>query len=673
MHKFISVFVVMAVGATEVQAQVASAMTFEKMDQIIEQNDVTDLDVVPSLLPEKFRLNFILKHGREIIGPRGHLFELPQEDLGQGSTPTSPRAILFDEDTGFAISYNGGDEVCKVQKEVNSNGKTVTIATESDLDSSTNCASVGVQKNSHTLDMMGFDPNHGFELWKWDLHKEKGRNRNNSTCSGCHGPHNRPIFSMYPDWPGFYGSDNDEITSPNMVIKGADYKATVLVGKDYQKNELNDYVRFRKAAQNHPRFGPLFDKESIFKNWNYGLTEKSQSIEPIRKDKVWKFPATDFVTNINWDARPAGFATIYPWEYVYGVYPFRPSHTFTSTADISRAFHFRPGLRFNILMSRYHVLNLSRIIRSEDNESNFKKFGKFFVYNLMRCSTAPGNRIAMQKWHEAAGTALAQNQSQEIPEYKKIVDIKKGIGIVKGNPLVLDGNGFRYKKVAEKDRDQVLEYERSWLLFGLQLKDVDMRYSYDKPEYEYQIHKTEGPMKLGYFGSQSNYFNSYNDGSTTVDELMVANLLQHLIRTDEDLNAKLRQQTKSIRWSYAEHVLRDNGTLKSLDFNGKEIAENQKVDRLFFNDKNTKTITDDELQFSGLAEKYGAFSARYTLDRPFFKKMDALGMWINLPYAPEIAGDHHRAPWDTPKTKHVKPIYDAVCGGLEASLVGQLP
>ena len=59
-------------------------------DQVTKLNPgLKDLDELPAILPEEFRLNFILKHGIKRVGPRGHLVETR---VSQSAVPNLPRS-----------------------------------------------------------------------------------------------------------------------------------------------------------------------------------------------------------------------------------------------------------------------------------------------------------------------------------------------------------------------------------------------------------------------------------------------------------------------------------------------------------------------------------------------------------------------------------------------------
>ncbi|MCC6138641.1 MAG: hypothetical protein IT287_08405, partial [Bdellovibrionaceae bacterium] len=243
--------------------------------ELLQTKQVTDLDEVINILPPSFTAHFTLKHGEMINGPRGHKAEADVPGFGQHSEPMAPRAFVFDYTSGFAISYNSG------------------------------VVSKGLpQQGGQTLDTISFDfTKKTFRLAKIDFPINKGVTpaMNSHDCTSCHGPNNRPIFSMYPDWPRFYGSDNDELTG----------------NTDIQKNENAHFLQFKtKVAPQHPRFSALFDPSTIKKYHGYN----------------------DY--------------KLYPYRYDTSEVP----------SDLSRAFSFRAGLRFNLLYSRLLVQQLTQKI-----------------------------------------------------------------------------------------------------------------------------------------------------------------------------------------------------------------------------------------------------------------------------------------------------------------------
>ena len=90
-------------------------------------------------------------------------------------------------------------------------------------------------------------------------------------------------------------------------------------------------------------------------------------------------------------------------------------------------------------------------------------------------------------------------------------------------------------------------------------------------------------MEVGYIGR---YFNAYFDGSATIDELLSAAIYKDFAQTDSRFTNLVKP------W--------------------------------------------------GLVAKYGHLSARFNYDAEFFRTMDVLGEWIEMPYPKQLSAVHHR-------------------------------
>jgi hypothetical protein len=249
--------------------------------------EVTTLDQVPGILRPDFLMNFILKHGLKRQGERGHLVETK---VSQSADPDAPRAIIFDERSGFTVSYNGGKPN---------------------------------QTAGQRLDIMSFETHtNTFSLEQIDFPIEPGQpHLKTSDCKMCHGPGMRPIFAMYPDWPAFYGSDNDELTRNTEV----------------QKAELKNYRTFLDTVANvNPRYSPLFESEHI--EQRLGLR-------------------------------------------VYPTFPYRQDVSEIPTA-VSRAFAFRPSLRAGVI---YNRLATKATFQKIKTHRNYQKFAAYFLFNAFEC------------------------------------------------------------------------------------------------------------------------------------------------------------------------------------------------------------------------------------------------------------------------------------------------
>jgi len=226
---------------------------------------------------------------------------------------------------------------------------------------------------------------------------------------------------------------------------------------------------------------------------------------------------------------------------MYPSFPYRPDNA-ADIRNVSRSFAFRPELRLGVL---YNRLNSQALVARVTSHPRYQEFAPFFLFNLLQCSWPKGAERAQQSWTTRASSALG----------------------IKAKTLA--GGG--------------LEYRQNWALFDLTLNDVDIRYSYYHPGYANQDASGK-VMEVGYIGR---YFNSYFDGSATIDELVA-------------------------------------GALYS------ELAANQ-LPQLH-------GVT----QPWGLVAKYKHLADRYKYDQNFFMQMDRLGKWIHIPFPKQLAAVHHR-------------------------------
>jgi hypothetical protein len=444
-------------------------MTRERLVQmLVDRPNVTTLDQVPAILPGDFLINFVLKHGNKIKGERGHLIETK---VSQSSDPLLPRAIIYDERTAFTVSYNGG-------------------APE--------------QTANQRLDLLSFDfGKKAFSLQQIDFPIAPSHPQLATTdCATCHGPNLRPIFSMYPDWPSFYGSDNDELTGDVAV----------------EEKEFADYRAFRaKTVPTHPRYSPLyFDKR----------VESRLGLK------------------------------------MYPSFPYRPDVS-ERIRDTSRAFAFRPALRLGILYNRLMAQSVGQRIKEH---KNYDEFGPYFLFNLLECNWSANSASARAAWASRVEKAL-------------------------GKPAKIRDGGL-------------LDYRQALALFDLRVNDIDIRYSYNHAGYENED-ASKKPMELGYIGR---YFNSYFDGSATIDELLATQLHADM--------------TKNRR--------------------GFKVPATPR----------------------GLTTKYQHLEERFKLDENFFRQMDRHGMWLPIPYPLSLNDVHHREGFGPELVAH----HRGMCTALESQL-----
>jgi hypothetical protein len=437
-------------------------MSKARLDAIVRRDNIRSLDRLPASLPKDYLINFTLKHGKLRTGERGHLVE---RDVSQSSDPLAPRTILWDERSGFTLSYNGG---VPGQTE----GQRLDVH---EFDEATKTFRLS------GLEFNGTAP----PVYKTDAQIAEPSRK----CARCHGPGARPIFSMYPDWPSFYGSDNDELTNNS---------------REVQRTEAVDYAQFRSlvATKRLPRYLSLFDPSNV--------------------------PAQLRGTQL------------------YPTFPYRPNHSEVGD-DPSRAFAFRPSLRLGILMNR---LMARAAMEQVKKHPRYAELRGVLLHDLLQC------RWPSESAYKAIPTASV---------------VQRVLG--RAPRMVANGRTMHYRDLLK--------------LFDLEVRDIDIRYSYNHQGYASDDASTN-VMGTGYMAD--GYWNSYFDGSATIDELLAMALFKDL----------------------------------SADPNYAGIRN---------------TITNPD----GLVIKYERRTERFKFDANFFRQMDAFGMWIPIPYPQAILNDkHHR-------------------------------
>ena len=431
------------------------------VDELTKHPEVTTLDAVPALFSEALKRNFVLKHGVARRGERGHLVETR---VSQSADPDAPRVVAWDEERGLVVSYNGG---------------------------------APKQTHGQRLDIHQFDlETSRFELSSIDFPIPPGKPKlESSGCDTCHGPHGRPIFSMYPDWPGFYGSDNDELSRKEIPTQAA---------------ELGDYLKLRARIPSLPRYAPLFSEADV----------RARFDRPL------------------WDT-----------------FPYRPD-TRDDIHAVSRAFAFRPGLRLGLVLARMQARALvAHVVR----HPRYAKLGPAFLGTLLECSLSP-----------QASRNVLRDARDALHEAPKLVGRK-------------------------------LHERQAWKLFDLDIRDVDLRYGYGH-EGNASDDAGKNPMAIGYIGT---YWNSYFDGSATLDELVASGLLDDLVKTHPTLAG--------------------------------QVVPN------------------------GLRKKYAHLEERFALDSHFFDAMDRLGTWIPIPYPDALNKVHHREGFGKP----YRDQHDKLCRAID--------
>lgn len=591
----------------------SSQMSVESFGDFMNNHKPISLDSLVQILPPSFKESFILKHGNNLNGLRGHAFEPPSTTsaISQSADAMAPRIISFNDATGFSFSFNGGVDEDRLMRMIEiDNDHHFKALHEKELLTNHFFGLTKVQSVPHRLDVLNFDySNKKFDLLMVDFLSSNRTLRKDASCISCHGPSERPIFSMYPDWPLFYGSDNDEL------VGSREYSAKQ---NAYQEKEFTNYKQFLKNMNLFPefylRFSPFYNQkeiESLFRPIIATLSENNENLT----------------------------ADISQWVS----YPFRPKNTIKPWASASRAFAFRPGLRFGIVQNRNMAIKVAEdIIKSRlttrNNSSStptvFSQFGLYFMYQLLQCEPknvindhqgqikSLGSPVQIGKvsfnsevnnrWSNRIQLRLTEVKIGE--REKRDSFLNKADAAVSqlsnsaNNPPFAEELANIYVKPVYTQKGN-LNYKQLWALFQLMVRDIDIRFSWAHKGYSTHLDKVTGLytatgklkknaqdrlsvdeqnlMDVGYIG---NYFNSYFDGSATIDELVAAKLYAY----------------------FKEHKI---------------IQSNVKLE--------------------GLISKYAKkFPDRFKLDGKFFKNMDQLGQWIPIPIPSSdissLFDEHHR-------------------------------
>jgi len=423
-------------------------------------------------LPFRFRHNFVLKHGREITGTRGHAFERMADlvpaglaSQSQSATPTRPRVIMWDERTGLSIAFNAGVP--------GTTGEAITGGDRLDIHT--------FDRDTATFGMFALDlPIVRGSDARWSLHPFIP-DLPDDNCTTCHGPLRRPIWPMYPDWPGFYGSDNDELTQALAI----------------QRAEAKDLFGFRQLVlegglQGDPRrrYATLFAPEM-----QAGLDAVYARVRPT----AVRSPAAANVVQ--------GGGDLQAWLglHTHDTFPFRPDHA-TGIHAPSRAFFHRPNLRLGVLYNRLLALHVAA--RLEENPL-YRDHRPLVLATLMACGRLSPHALAAERREVFVADAR-----------------RTGVELVTSSEASLS-------------RAHLMR------ALGWRVRDLDIRFTYTNPRYDAfespsapDDHVATHPMDLGLlrYGSrdfnldslEGTYFNSYWDGSATFDELLVARLLEML-------------------------------------------------------------------------------------------------------------------------------------------------
>lgn len=569
--------------------------------------DVLRISDVIARLPGRFRRSFTLKHGVAQSKLRGH--PPASRRLSTSADLDFPRVLMWDEVSGFSISFNGGL-----------------------------VASDGTGREQSAANRLGIltydDKTHAFELWALDIPLEKkdgawraepyriteGKDR----CKRCHGPRSRPIWPMYPDWLGFYGSDNDELTKgtahQTLEREFHGYVRECVAARETDATTCKKLAaRARKRAKTtgprkgrshadrsdtRRRYATLFDASMTRHLHEVFTALDHQAIRAFllaraagdskRPAKARLGAATLAI------ARGTDATALQAWLglEVHASFPYRPNHA-GQLAEASRAFFHRPNSRLGFLYNRLNARNLMEAIRAHPS---YREHPELITFAFMDCS-----------WADTPGATWAN-------AYAKLAATAKAELARRKMALPPAGSG-----------DNRILYPALLATVGLALRDVDIRFSYGNRRFApFDASYTEPtmaatPMSLGYIAYRAKdhnrsvngatrYFNSYFDGSASLDELLVAHMLADLAAADP--------------------------------------------------------VYADLYVLNSLYEKYAAVTSRWALDAAFLTQMDAVSKWFPLPYPNHLFHVHHRQSFKQRRDRKVQLAaqHRAVCQRLRDKL-----
>ena len=172
------------------------AFGLDQLRAAIQNSGATTISEIVPILRRNLGSNFTLIHHSESV---------------QTATVLKPRVVFWDEQAGFAVSFNSDDST---------------------------------ERENNSLEMWQFDFSRSrfnflrqqFPLAKSELGQVQFKPRAEESCHECHGADPRPIWAEYPKWPGVIGADDD-------LVKGKDRKI---------------YDSFRQLAPTNSRYLPLF-------------------------------------------------------------------------------------------------------------------------------------------------------------------------------------------------------------------------------------------------------------------------------------------------------------------------------------------------------------------------------------------------------------------------------
>jgi len=426
-------------------------------------------------LPPRFRKNVTLKHGARRPGERGHVQEAVEHS--PSASPHALRVVMWDETTGFSITYDGTPPTAD--------------------------APPRVKRGAQRLGMLSVDPTTAaFSL------SVLGSNQPTvpeDECRTCHGPDSRPIWPMYPDWPGFIGSDNDEVTANTTA----------------QREELAWLRATRdEAAVPGARLGALFAPAmDAYVAALFTALDRPAIRAHLAAQKKPTLALAAAATDDD--------AVLRTWLglELHATYPYR-ANTEVALAEASRALFHRPNSRAGIVYNRLQARRLMTRIRAT---AIYAAQPALVALTVMDCGwpdaplRAGGASARVAAFDAFATTAKAELAARAMP--------------------------------APTPTDERILYPVLLASLGLAVRDVDIRHSHHSAEYArfdraYAIPSiAKTVMDIGYIAYPNPkatingaklFWTSYFDGSASLDELLALAMLDDLAAKDPTLAALYR-------------------------------------------------------------------------------------------------------------------------------------
>jgi len=150
-------------------------LTYERLVQIIEENNVKNIEELLPLLPKEYRSSYTLMFRSQSL---------------QSAAPNSPRVIMFGNDASLILGYNGDSKLHKGKAEENPFYKLEVIQFRKD-------------KAAFEFHEISF-PTPSNQKAKVHFSQT-----NPKKCLRCHRQDPRPNWKHYNRWPGAYGGHGD--------------------------------------------------------------------------------------------------------------------------------------------------------------------------------------------------------------------------------------------------------------------------------------------------------------------------------------------------------------------------------------------------------------------------------------------------------------------------------